>query len=188
MNNTSLLGDLSTHYSSYLSYAAFLVGVLAILVTALICWQVFNYLFIKKEMSYMVEKSLIESQEDLMHILSGIISVSNSRAFFMSRFAQAFDDNMISLEEILKSKNDKLNKFAIDFIMNNLHNIKESMYSNNVRVIYKDRKDTYLYLLKGIKHLYKDEIVEMINNAEEIPNNRKNELRVMAENEMNEKC
>lgn len=58
--NTSLIGDLSSHYSSYLSYAAFLVGVLAILVTVLICWQIFNYVFIKKEMNYIGRKVINE--------------------------------------------------------------------------------------------------------------------------------
>lgn len=186
--NTSLIGDLSSHYSSYLSYAAFLVGVLAILVTALICWQIFNYVFIKKEMNYMVEKSLMKSQEDLMHILNGIISISNSRAFFMSRFAQAFDDNMISLEEIFKSKNDHLNQLAITFIMNNLHDIKGAKQSTDRPFIYEDRKQHYLYLLEKVNHAYKNEIVQMINDAEEIPNNRDNKLRVMAENMVNEKC
>ena len=52
------IDDLSANHSLYISYAAFLVGVLTILVTALICWQVFNYVFIKREMNNIVKSAL----------------------------------------------------------------------------------------------------------------------------------
>lgn len=81
-----------------------------------------------------------------------------------------------------------MNQLAITFIMNNLHDIKGAKQSTDRPFIYEDRKQHYLYPLEKVNHAYKNEIVQMINNAEEIPNNRDNKLRVMAENMVNEKC
>lgn len=186
--NTSLIficfAVLTEDYTAYISFAAFLVGILAILVTSLICWQVFNYMFIKREMSGIVKSALKDFQKDSVYVLKGVINMSNSKALMWCRFAQALDDVMISLEEVLKSKNAELNKFAIDILMDNLMMIKNGMSKSGKPWIYKDRRKFYLGILKLITHPNKKDIVSMIENSEEIENNRSNNLNFIAENEM----
>lgn len=183
------IDDLSANHSLYISYAAFLVGVLTILVTALICWQVFNYVFIKREMNNIVKSALKDFQKDSIHVLKGMILIANSKSLLWSRFAQAFDDTMISLEEVLKSKNKNLNKFAIEFLMDYLATIKKDMEERfECPIIYKDKKDIYIRILKRTNHPDKDIFISMINNAEEIEENGNDNIRIVAENEINKKC
>lgn len=183
------IDDLATNHSLYISYAAFLVGILTILVTALICWQVFNYVFIKREMNNIVKSALKDFQKDSIHVLKGMILIANSKSLFNSRFAQALDDTMISLEEVIKSKNNKLNKFAIEFLMDYLATIKKDMEERfKVPIIYEGKKDIYIQILKRTNHPDKDIFISMINKAEEIEENRNDNIRIVAENEINKKC
>lgn len=183
------IDDLSANHSLYISYAAFLVGVLTILVTALICWQVFNYVFIKREMNNIVKSALKDFQKDSIHVLKGMILIANSKSLLWSRFAQAFDDTMISLEEVLKSKNKNLNKFAIEFLMDYLDTIKKDMEERfKCPIVYKGKKDIYIRILKRTNHPDKDMFISMIDNAEEIEENRNDNIRMVAENDINKKC
>lgn len=177
------------NYADYITFAAFLVGVLAILVTALICWQVFNYMFVKKEMNNIVKSVLKDFQDDSVHVLKGMIFIANSKSLLWSRFAQALDDTMISLEEVLKSKNENLNEFAVEFLMDYLATIKKDMDERfNHPIIYKGRKHVYTRILGRTNHPDKDVFISMINQAEEIENNRKDDIRMVAENDINKKC
>lgn len=139
------IDDLSANHSLYISYAAFLVGVLTILVTALICWQVFNYVFIKREMNNIVKSALKDFQKDSIHVLKGMILIANSKSLLWSRFAQAFDDTMISLEEVLKSKNKNLNKFAIEFLMDYLATIKRTWKSDLNALLFIKVKKIFIF-------------------------------------------
>lgn len=173
----------------YITFAAFLVGVLAILVTALICWQVFNYMFVKKEMNNIVKSVLKDFQDDSVHVLKGMIFIANSKSLLWSRFAQALDDTMISLEEVLKSKNENLNEFAVEFLMDYLATIKKDMDERfNHPIIYKGRKHVYTRILGRTNHPDKNVFISMINQAEEIEINRKDDIRMVAENDINKKC
>lgn len=182
--------DLLNNYSYYISYAALLVGILAALFTVVICWQVINYAFIKKEMKNIVDSAMLKSQKDLQYIMKGVIYASNSKAFLMSRFAQSFDDNMIALETILKSGNEELNTFAVDIIFDNLMKVREAMknkkHDDFTYYLYEEKKSLYEYLLGQIEHKCKSDIMNMINESKLFKQNRNDSIRLIAENSMDE--
>lgn len=155
-----------------------LVGILSLLVTALIGWQIFNFIFIKQEVSKLIKEEIEYSFRDFNHILKGVVNVSNSKAFFMGMMPQALDDNMIALESILQSKNQELILFALDVVMNNLNEIKKDMEAREKVEIWENRKPKYLFLLEQTNHPFTCGIINVVNKAVEIENDRNNHIRV----------
>ena len=158
--------------SANIDWAAFLVGVLAVLITILIGWQIYNYLYLKEEMTKLVDKEIQKSQEEMGYALKGMINIANSRAFLLGYMTQALDDNINSLEEILKCRNKEIRKYAINLIMNNLNAIKQDMSTYDGYSIYKGCKQKYIHILQQVESYYKDEIISLINNAKEVDNSR----------------
>ena len=190
MNNETLelVGLLSQEYSSNLGWASFVVAALSVLVALLIGTQIANYWIFRKIMRSIVNNALQDYQKKAIPIFNGLIKLANSKAYFLSLFPQAIDDNMEALEEILKSPKGELKQFAINLVMENLNNIKEAIANSKEPFtfedeIYKGKRDKYLTLLKKVDSDYKALIAQWIKNATEIemPADKESLTRVFAE-------
>ena len=182
------MGLLSQEYSSNLGWASFVVAALSVLVALLIGTQIANYWIFRKIMRSIVNNALQDYQKKAIPIFNGLIKLANSKAYFLSLFPQAIDDNMEALEEILKSPKGELKQFAINLVMENLNNIKEAIANSKEPFtfedeIYKGKRDKYLTLLKKVDSDYKALIAQWIKNATEIemPADKESLTRVFAE-------
>lgn len=191
MNNETLelVGILSQEYSSNLTWAGVVIAALSALVALLIGFQIVNYALVRKTMRSVVDNALRDYQSRSIPIMSGVIKLCNSKAYFLSLFPQAIDDNMSALEEILKSPKGELKQFAINLVMENLNNIKEAIAQSKEPFVFRDeiyegKRDKYLALLKKIDSDYKALITQWIKNATEveIPADKEGLTRTIAEN------
>lgn len=187
MNSETLefLGHLSQEYSSNLGWAGVVVTVLSVLVTALIGYQIYNHIQIRNEMKKVVENALQDYKRNTIPIFKGVINIANSKAYFLSNFPQAIDDDMNSLEDILKSDDGELRQLAIKLIMDNLYSIKIALTKMGLKPqIYIGKRSKYLYLLNKIDNEYKDDIIELIRVSVEIelPVDIESAMRVVPEN------
>lgn len=158
-----------------------LVGILSLLVTVLIGWQIFNFIYIKDEVKKLIRTQVEDSFNDLEPILKGMITLGVSKAFFAGEMVQAMDDNFIALESILKSRNSKLIEIALDVIMNNLYRIKRDMEASKKFEVFRDQKPKYISLIRKTDHFYKDELISFIEKCKEIEYKRDNHIRLFSE-------
>lgn len=89
-------------------WMSILVGILSLLVTILIGWQIFNFIYIKDEVKEQINSNIEDSFNDLIPILKGMMVLGDSKSFYSGNMTQALDDNMIALESVFQSKNSKL--------------------------------------------------------------------------------
>lgn len=136
-------------------------------------------------MKKVVENALQDYKRNTIPIFKGVINIANSKAYFLSNFPQAIDDDMNSLEDILKSDDGELRQLAIKLIMDNLYSIKIALTKMGLKPqIYIGKRSKYLYLLNKIDNEYKDDIIELIRVSVEIelPVDIESAMRVVPEN------
>lgn len=162
-------------------WMSILVGILSLLVTILIGWQIFNFIYIKDEVKEQINSNIENSFNDLIPILKGMMVLGDSKSFYSGNMTQALDDNMIALESVFQSKNSKLIEPAVNVIMCNLYEIKKDMEACNKIMIFKDQKPRYSELLKKTEHYYTSELISLLSKATEVEYKRDNHQRLFNE-------
>lgn len=159
-------------------WMSILIGILALLVTALIGWQIFNFIYIKDEVKDQINNNVERAFNDLIPVLKGMMVLGDSKSFYNGNMTQALDDNMIALESIFQSKNYKLIEAAVGVIMGNLYEIKKDMEGCERITIFKDQKPRYVALLKKVDHCYTAELMSLLERATEVEYKRDNHMRL----------
>lgn len=162
-------------------WVSILVGILSLLVTALIGWQIFNFIYIKDEVKDQITNNVEKAFNDLTPILKGMMVLGDSKSFYNGNMTQALDDNMIALETIFLSENCKLIEAAVGVIMGNLYEIKKDMEGCERIEIFKDQKPRYAALLKKVDHCYAAELMSLLERATEVEYKRDNHMRLFNE-------
>ena len=145
------------------SHQDVVVDILSILVTVLMGWNIFSLIDIKKEASRISVVS-----KDVETVVKGILELS-IHSFQLRKEKEAVIDNcLISLNLLQSCEDGDMKKTVQKEVMEVLHYIYLKFYSHERGKVY-DKKQEYKYILQQIDSPYKDEIMNMINNATPTP-------------------
>lgn len=143
-----------------------IVDILAILVTVLMGWNIISVVDIKKKAD---EVDRITG--DLEKVISGIIQMSIHSFTLRPDKEAVIHSCFMSLEKILDCKNEFVRKTAIKEIMKVLHQVKCTYQNGEQANIFRDSEDRYNSILWAVDDEYKEEIVNMVRNANVLNSN-----------------
>ena len=143
-----------------------IVDILAILVTVLMGWNIISVVDIKRN----AEKVNTISR-DLEMVISGMMQL-NFHSFDIRKEREAVIDSCFeTLRNVHMCENEIVRHSAETEIIKLLEELRTT-YGDEDRVkIYPDTRNKYIFNLQQISDVYTDNIVSMINNAEEIDGN-----------------
>ena len=135
------------------------VGILSVLVTVLMGWNIISVVDIKREASRIGSVS-----KDMESVVRGILQLS-IHSFTLRKEKEAVIDSCFNSLDILRSFEDNQIRDSVQKeVMEVLHYIN-SLCGEKDRVKIYDRKQMYLYILQHTDSPYTKEIEDMINNA-----------------------
>lgn len=142
--------------------SSFLVSVLAILVTILICWQIYNFIKIKEDITNLVT-NLVNDRLEKIEQKMEVERKENSNIIF----ALAFD---FYRDSILENKNDfqKLRSVLLALYYGNKISTKDDVVVSRINFWHKQllnliNNEKYIAFLKSFSPEEKKAIVEIIN-------------------------
>lgn len=150
----------------FFNYASFCIAVLTILVTVLVCWQIYNYTQMEKHVRRILDERAKSITEDFKEILHGIVKLNLYSHSLKDDCAALVDNCFESLRNIGECQNKELSGFAIDMVMNLLHELSVR-YKDKCTVL-PGKKGLYLFVLSKIDHPYQKDISNMLDTAKEI--------------------
>lgn len=164
-------------------YIGAILGVLSILVTVLIGWNILNYMQFKDSMKKIAEDEVKSMTEDYKAVLNGLSMLNGKNAMLIGNSAYLIDNSFDALQKLLECKNEELSKFAIDYVMGFIYEVSQ-MGENE---IYKGKQSEYLYSLGKISHKYKTYIIRYIEAAKEVePQNIDKKMESLSDSDIDE--
>lgn len=148
-----------------IDYNGMLIGILSILVTLLIGWQILNYFQIEKKFECLVNEKIEKFGEDCKYVLNGIVRINIYNNAMSGSCAFLLDNCFSGLREIKKCKKDILKGFALDNVMELINEIIE--HYDHIE-IYKSTRAEYLFEIKDVESRYTNHIKEKLEKAKEI--------------------
>lgn len=144
-----------------------MIGVLGILVTLLIGWQIYNYLSLKAEMERRINEIINEKISLLNYLITGYTKARLSNALFAKGCSNTLDSLFDALEDLIKSKNIAQNDIFIDYAIQKIKgNIKDITSSNKgILKIKPNKKNYYIKILKNTVHEDKDDLLKILSDA-----------------------
>lgn len=145
-----------------------LVGLLSTLVTVLIGWQIFNYIFMKEEMEKRMSSIVKESFDDFFPVLMGCIEANSGDSLTVPGDERSFDFYFECLNKVSKTKNAKMSYFAVKFIANKMSEAINDMSKGNRKGILVGKRRFYLSVLEKFNHEDVYTFVDYVKEAEEV--------------------
>ena len=147
-------------------YQGVIVGVLSLLVTALIGWQIFNVVEVNKKVSG-IKETASEVTNEIMDkyshtIKSYVITLDTFQLFYDSAYSMAIDRYIEAIDEGIKGSD--MN--AIELPLQYLYKIKGDEEAGN---IFQGKKAKYIATLSKLKDKNIDDLINYILKSTEVP-------------------
>lgn len=143
------------------------VDIFGVLVTVLMGWNIISVVDIKRK-----AEKIDRISEDLERVISGIIQLSIHSFTLRSDKDAIIDSCFISLEKVQNCDIENVKNAATKEIMDVLHNVIHSYKDGEDRLIFKNRRCTYEYVLSKLENPYMKEVGEWIAKARELNDSR----------------
>ncbi len=155
-------------------YLGVIVGILALLVTVLIGLQLYNYIFARENVKLIVDDQIRRMVSDYEHISKARDNVYEGFEFVVNDYVnEKITDHIIAaLQELDRCENADMKEHCLEFVMKEAHLLCTDYTEARGRKIYKNKRQDYLYVMKGVDHKYSPELVNYIQNAEEVDSQR----------------
>ena len=145
-----------------IDYIGVIVGILSLLVTLLIGWQLVNYFVVEKRMRGYAQK-LIEKYRHSVNCY--VIALYAVQAYQSNNTEMGIDISMNAIGEGLKG----YDKDSISLPMSQLAELAKRYKAGTYNVrIYKGKRNEYLKTILNTEDTNVNAIVDMIRNADEI--------------------
>jgi len=148
-------------------YPSLLVSVLSAIVIILIGWQVVDYFLLKRNIGEMIDGRLAALTSDYQVVLRGVVSLNLHGHYLKGECALLTDCCFESLLCISECKDARLSRFAVNAVMEVLHELCDHYEGNYC--IYAGKKCLYLHILSNIDVSNKERIESILNSANEVP-------------------
>lgn len=151
-------------------YMGIIVGILSLLVTILIGWQIYNFIYSREEINKAIKNIITEYLNQFYHAINGKIIARLATVVSHVHDVRTFHNCFIALDELLKSENIDTNNYILNYIIAELKlGMKQLKDKHDGElVIWEGKKKYYIDVLNRIDHEDKFEIIDAISNAKEI--------------------
>ena len=155
------------------SHASMLVAVLGILVTALIAWNIIQYIFAENRMKELASKTSSEAIKDLTddfkHIMLASDPLSHARmSVSYSLIGIAIHRYFQTLKIYLNIKDANLHYNCVSVLLGEILPLVEDWKSEGVLVVHKDYLPDYLELLDNCDTPQTTKLKELLSDVETI--------------------
>lgn len=140
------------------------VGVLSILVTILIGFQIINYFMIKDIIVRHVNKQVYKKVGNINHTIKGYVLYAKDVYYFKNYMVQAFDVYMQALEEAIIGGD----KEAIEFIESKVLMAISAIKKKNSGYILKGYRKYYIKVVSKLNTSNADSIMNFVLEAKEM--------------------
>ncbi len=145
-------------------YLGVIVGILAILVTILMAWQLYKYSAWKDTINEVLYTALDKSTKDYTSYMKSITQIyTRSMVIDNSKSAFLFDTAIESLHELSKNSNDVLKNQGVDFFYDYLYELSIIMKDTNYMKLFSGKKDHYKYILSLVPHEYQQILLSFLD-------------------------
>ncbi len=148
-------------------YLGVIVGILSLLVTILIGWQIYNVLTIRSEMEKRMEEIVSDRLGKMNYAIVGYTKAILSNALFARSDANTFDNVFEALENIIYSEDVDPNETALKCAISKINEFI-SYYDGAPIEILKGKRNHYIKLINRIQHEDKEDIILSLRNAIEV--------------------
>lgn len=139
----------------------------------------------KDSMKKIAQEKVKSVTEDYKAILNGLTMLNGKNAMLAGNPAYLIDNSFDALQKIFGCKNEEPSKFAIDYVMDFIYEVSRTEDA----MIFKGKRHEYIYVLGKVKHKYKVNIKQFLENAEEVEQKEVDKfLRPMEEEDINKIC
>jgi hypothetical protein len=145
-------------------YQGVIVGILSLLVTMLIGWQIYNLFMLKSEMEKRMEEILNDKLRKLNHIVTGYTKARLSNALFCKEEPESLDNIFDAIEDIIQGDGIDPENMALNCAIDKIHAYIQDSGNSSIKIL-RGKRNHYINLMKNIKHEDKDEIIEKLRNA-----------------------
>lgn len=145
-----------------IDYIGVIIGILSLLVTILIGWQLVNYFVVEKRMRGYAKKLIEEYRHSVNCYVIALYAV---QAYQSNNTEMGIDTSMNAIDEGLKGYDKDSISLPISQLAELAKRYKAGTYS--VR-IYKGKRNEYLKTILNTEDTNVDIIVDMIQNADEV--------------------
>ena len=157
--------------NALLSAFSIMVAILLGAVTILIAWQVYNHFVAKDEVRKMIDEEVSKQAIDIWQLLESKDMAQKDRCLLATSDVQDYDKIEVYIKsiEIAKScKIETLKNYAVNYIMERFHNFYQRLNDQSKKHILRGSRDKYLYICKDVNHVYIDELIHYITDAEDV--------------------
>ena len=151
-------------------WMAILVGILSLLTTSLIGWQIYRTIELNRTIrrfDRIVNDRALVVSHDINHIITAFGHRMSSRRPVVQPESQekSIMYLMMGLEEVLKIETSGANKDTIDDIMGDFMEVVDMYKDKEPLKLSEEDKDRYLLILRQIDHKYAVTLTKYISNA-----------------------
>ena len=152
-------------------YQGVIVGVLSLLVTALIGWQIFSIITLKTEIEKCTNEIVNEKLKLLNYSITGYTKARLSNTLFYKGDTNSLDNAFDALEDVVKSGGIDIENTALNCTIQRIVDYIDDIKSSNDGKLYimPGKKNHYLTIMKKIEHEDKDCIIMSLKNSAEGP-------------------
>lgn len=145
-------------------YLGVIVGILAILVTILMAWQLYKYSAWKDTINEVLYTALDKSTKDYTSYMKSITQIyTRSMVIDNSKSAFLFDTAIKSLNELSRNGNEVLKNQGVDFFYDYLYELSIIMKDTNYMKLFSGKKDHYKYILSLVPHEYQQILLSFLD-------------------------
>ena len=145
-------------------YLGVIVGILAILVTILMAWQLYKYSAWKDTINEVLYTALDKSTKDYTSYMMSITQIyTRSMVIDNSKSAFLFDTAIESLNELSRNGNEVLKNQGVDFFYDYLYELSIIMKDTNYMKLFPGKKDHYKYILSLVPHEYQQILLSFLD-------------------------
>ena len=147
-------------------YLGVIVGILAILVTILMAWQLYKYSAWKDTINEVLYTALDKSTKDYTSYMKSITQIyTRSMVIDNSKSAFLFDTAIESLNELSRNGNEVLKNQGVDFFYDYLYELSIIMKDTNYMKLFSGKKDHYKYILSIVPHEYQQILLAFLDEV-----------------------
>lgn len=145
-------------------YLGVIVGILAILVTILMAWQLYKYSAWKETINEVLYTALDKSTKDYTSYMKSITQIyTRSMVIDNSKSAFLFDTAIESLHGLSRNGNEVLKNQGVDFFYDYLYELSIIMKDTNYMKLFSGKKDHYKYILSLVPHEYQQILLSFLD-------------------------
>ena len=157
-----------------IDYLGIIVGSLALIVTALIGWQVVHYIYSASAVNNQINKAVVAVAKDFSLITEGYTFLSEARIeHYLGYKHDAIECCFTAISQFQSCEDKSLSKDCLDNACSTLVSFLTDYKESGEILLRPNRKDAYLHIAHTLNKHQSQRILHLLNDAKEDANYRR---------------